>query len=127
MRRLFIGLVLAAMALLLVPLPASAAEYETFVGCDDLAENPVPSHECQLGDFPGAFFESDVETEYEICIEFPDTEELCLEEQEAEAGVLYVNSIISELEGDHLVTWYVEGVEVGSWAFRLNAPPLRPR
>jgi hypothetical protein len=126
MRRLSIGLVLAAMALLLVPLPASAAEYETFVGCDDLAENPIPSHECQLGDFPGAFFESDIETELEVCVEFPNAEVLCTEEEPAEAEVLYVVSIFSELEGDHLVTWYANGVEVGSWVFRMDPPPSPP-
>jgi hypothetical protein len=127
MKRLFMGMALAAGALLLIPLPASAAEYETFVGCDGFAEPPVPSHVCQLGDLPGAFFESDVETEYEVCVEFPDAEEFCTEEEEeAEAGVLYVNLIFSELTGDHLVTWYVEGTEVGSWEFRLDPPPPPP-
>lgn len=126
MKKLFLGLVLAATASLLIPLPANAAEYETFVGCDDFAENPVPSHECQVGDFPGAFFESDVNAEYEVCVEFPSATVFCLEEEFAEAGVLYVNTISSELEGNYLVSWYVEGVEVGSWAFRLNQPPPPP-
>jgi hypothetical protein len=126
MKKLFLGLVLAAVASLAIALPASAAEFETFVGCDDLAETPVPAHICQIGDFPGAYFESDVDAEYEVCIEFPDAVELCAEEQFAEAGVLYVNSITSNLEGEHLVTWYVEGVEVGSWTFRLDPPPPPP-
>jgi hypothetical protein len=50
----------------------------------------------------------------------------CTEEEFAEAGVLYVNSITSEQEGNHFVSWYVEGVEVGSWAFRLDPPPPPP-
>lgn len=123
---MFLGLLLAAAALLLLPLSASAAEYKTFVGCDDLSPNPIPSHECQIGDFPGAYFESDVETEFEICVEFPDAEILCLDEQLAEAGVLYINSITSEIEGDHFVSWFVEGVEIGSWGFRMNAPAPPP-
>lgn len=126
MKKLLLGFALLAAASLSIPMSASAAEYQTFVGCDDFAENPVPSHVCQLGDFPGAFFESDEETEYEVCVEFPDGEELCAEEQVAEAGVLYVNSIFSELEGTHLVSWYVGGVEIGSWAFRLDPPPPPP-
>jgi hypothetical protein len=126
MKRLILGLLLAAAMLFATPLSANAAEYETFVGCDDLDENPVPAHVCQIGDFPGAFFASDVDTEYEVCVEFPDGEEACSEENFAEAGFLYVNSIFSELEGDHLVTWYVEGAEIGSWLFRLDPPPPPP-
>lgn len=122
-RGLFLGLVVAAAALLFIPLQASAAEYETFVGCDDLAESPVPSHVCQIGDFPGAYFESDVDVEVQLCVEFPNAEELCTENEFAEGGVLYVTSIFSELEGNHLATWYVEGTEIGSWAFRLDPPP----
>lgn len=60
-----LGLALAAVALLSVPSIATAADYKTFVGCDDLAENPIPSHVCQVDDFPGAFFESDSEVEVE--------------------------------------------------------------
>lgn len=123
-KRLFLGLVVAATALLFVPLQASAAEYETFVGCDD--NTPTPSHVCQVGDPLGAYFESDADVEVEICVEFPNAQELCTEELFAEEGALYVLSIPNELEGDHLVTWYVGEVEVGSWAFRLDPPPPPP-
>jgi hypothetical protein len=126
MKKLFLSLLLAAAASMLIPLSANAAEYEAFVGCDDLAENPIPAHVCQVGDFPGAYFESDVETEYEICVEFPSGEEFCLGEEFAEAGVLYVNSITSEAAGTYFVSWYVEGAEVGSWSFRMDAPPPPP-
>lgn len=98
-----IALLATAVAVLLVPCSASAAEFETFVGCDDLAEPPVASHVCKLGDFPAAYFESDVDTEYEICVEFPDGEVLCAEEQLAEAEVLYLNSIGSDEAGTHNV------------------------
>jgi hypothetical protein len=125
MRKVFAGLVLAAAVSLSVPLSASAAEYETFVGCE-LAANAVPSHVCQLGDSLGAYFESDVDAEYEVCVEFPIEVVLCADEQLAEGGVLYVNEIFSELEGTHIVSWYVEGIEVGSWTFRLDPPPPPP-
>jgi hypothetical protein len=126
MKRVLLGIVVAAAASLVGPLSASAAEYSAFVGCDDLSSNPVPSHVCQVGDFPAAYFESDEETEYEVCVEFPQGAFLCAEEQEAEAGVLYLNSITSETPGLHTVWWYVEGVEVASWAFRLDPPPPPP-
>jgi hypothetical protein len=124
MKRLLLGLVVAFS--LLAPSPAGAAEYATFVGCDDLAETPTPSNVCMVDDFPAAYFEADVDTEYEICVEFPSGKTLCLEEQFAEAEVLYLNSITSEVPGNHVVTWYVEGVEIGSWTFRLDVPAPPP-
>jgi len=126
MRKLFPCLGIATVVLLAMPPSASAAEYETFVGCDDLAESPIPSHECQVGDFPGAFFESDVDTEVEVCVEFPTAAVFCSEEEPAEGGVLYVFSIFAEQEGNYLASWYVEGLEVGTWAFRLNTPAPPP-
>jgi hypothetical protein len=126
MTKVFASFVLAAAVLLSIPLSANAAEYDTFVGCDDLSENPVPSHACQLGDFPGAYFESDVDTEYEVCVEFPTEEVACTEEEPAEAGVLNVNSIFSDLAGEHFVFWFVEGTAVGFWDFRLDPPPPPP-
>lgn len=126
MERVLLCISLMAAALLSIPSSAAAAEYDTFVGCDDLSESPAPSHVCQIGDFPGAYFESDVDTEYDVCVEFPTEQVLCAEEQFAEAGVLFVNSITTELAGNHFVAWFVEGVEVGSWSFRMDAPPPPP-
>jgi hypothetical protein len=126
MKKLLLGIALAAIASFSIPLSASAAEYETFVGCDDLAANPIPSHVCQVGDFPGAFFAADTDTNVELCVEFPTKEFFCTEEEFAEAGILYVNSIISEAPGNYFATWFVEGVEIGSWAFRLDSPPPPP-
>jgi hypothetical protein len=109
------------------PSPAAAANYTTYVGCS-VSPFAAPSHVCQLGDSPGAFFESpETNVEYEVCVRFPEATTLCTEEpQEAVTGVLYVNEITSEIPGEHLVTWYVEGVEIASWSFRLDEPPLPP-
>jgi hypothetical protein len=126
MKRVFLGSVLAAAVYLLASVPASAAEVETFVGCNYLAGNPVPSHVCQSGDSPGAFFESDEETEFEVCVELPTTVVLCTDEFIAEAEVLYSVSLPNELTGNYLVSWYTKGVEIGSWAFRLDPPPPPP-
>jgi hypothetical protein len=125
-KRLIVGSLLAALLSLAVPMSANAAEYETFVGCDDLEEEPVPAHVCEVGDFLGAYFASEVEVEYEVCVELPTGEELCTEEELAEAEVLYVNTLLGELEGEYLFTWYVEGLPVGSWTVRLDPPPPAP-
>lgn len=127
MRRTF-GIALACTLGLICLLPATAlaAEYTTYVGCSPTA-SAAPSHVCQIGDEPGAFFESpEAEVEYEVCVTFPGEVELCAEEQLAEEGILYVNVITSEVPGDHLVTWYVEGIEVGAWTFRMESPPPPP-
>jgi hypothetical protein len=61
---------------------------------------------------------------YDVCVEFPVGEALRAEEQLADAGVLFVNSITTNSLGNHPVIWFVEDVEVGSWTFRMDAPPL---
>jgi hypothetical protein len=57
-------------------------------------------------------------------VTFPDAETLCSEEELAEAETLYVNEFTTSDPGNHLVTWYVEGVEVGSWSFRMEPKPV---
>jgi|GEM_PF-2521297 len=124
MRKIVLLLLLALAGALAVPQFAGAAEYDTFVDCDAFGEGEVsPSHTCEIGDIPGAYFEADVDTEYEVCVEFPNGEEICAEEQEAEGGFLYVNAIFSESEGTHFVSWYVEDIEVGSWELNMDSPP----
>jgi hypothetical protein len=59
-------------------------------------------------------------------VEFPNAEVFCAEEQIAEAGVLYENSITSEMEGLHLVSWFIGETEVGSFAFRMEPPKSPP-
>ncbi len=119
-KRLLLGALLAAIGSLAIPLSASAAEIETFVACNE--SSPIPSQVCKIGDSPGAFFESDEEVEYDVCVEFPVGETLCAEQQLADPGVLFVNSITTNSPGNHRVIWFVEGIEVGSWTFRMDAP-----
>jgi hypothetical protein len=114
----------------LVVAPASslgAAGYETYVACGTTAKS-MPSHTCLIGESPGAFFRSpEEEAEYEVCVNFPEGEELCTEvPQVAAAGTLYVNKITTTVPGIHLVTWYVEGVEVAAWTFAMDTPEPVP-
>jgi hypothetical protein len=121
-RPLLALLLLATGWLLATPASSSAANFVAYVGCSGFVE-AAPSHVCQVGDEPGAFFESDTEVEYDVCVEFPNTQEICLREELIEPETLFVNAITSNIPGTHLVTWFVEGAEVASWDFRMDAPP----
>jgi hypothetical protein len=128
--RRLLGQVLAAAALTVTwalpwPAPTPAAEgVTTYVGCG-LDQSATPSHACDLdhGDSFGAFIRSPTEVTYTVCVLFPTGNELCSREQHAAAGTLNVNRITSNLGGVHLVTWTIDGQQVGSWSFRL---PLQP-
>ncbi len=122
MKRLFLGAVFTLALALAIPAAASAAEYETYVGCGTSASTP-PAGTCLLGDTVGAFFETDEETEYEVCVEFPDGIEECAEEQEADAEVLYVNKLVPDEIGTYFFSWYVEAAEVGAATVRLDPRP----
>ncbi len=123
-RPLLAFLLLAAGWLLAAPASSLGANL-AYVGCSSNAD-AAPSHVCQLGDRPGAFFESDTEVEYEVCVRFPDGLEICSELEPADPDVLFVNEITSDLPGTHLVTWFVAGLEVASWDFRMDARPAPP-
>jgi hypothetical protein len=126
MKRLLRGSMLALVGLMAFAASAAAAEYTTYFGCG-LTNETAPSHTCQVGVTPGAFFESpEGDVEYDVCVEFPSGAYLCAEEQEANEGTLYVNKITSTTPGVHFVDWYVEGILVGTWGFELLAPPPPP-
>lgn len=128
MKRLFLGTALVAALALAIPAAASAAtKYDAFVGCNEGASDPVPSHVCTLADLPAAYFEADVETEYDVCLEFPDETIECAEGLPAEAEALYRDSLPTlTAPGDYEAFWEVEGVEVASWAFRMDPRPTPP-
>jgi hypothetical protein len=127
MKRLSLGVVLVAAIALSIPASASAAEYDTFVGCDDSAANPVPANVCEFDDFPAAYFESDEDTEYLPCLEFPNADFICLnEERQAEAGVLDAVSLPTEEPGTYFAVWFVGEEVVGEWEFHINQRPPPP-
>ena len=68
MKRLILGLVLAGLVALVIPAGASAVTYNVFVGCDETAEIPQPSHKCLTTDDMAAYFEASEGTEYEACL-----------------------------------------------------------
>jgi hypothetical protein len=110
------GAALLAMA----PASASAAAYSHYVACG-ITQNAKPAHLCQKARKKGAFFRSnDATVFYTVCVKFPKKEKpLCADKQEAVQGTLYVNKITSNIPGQHVVSWFVEGKKVGSFAFNV--------
>jgi len=107
-----------------VPATAGAAAYKHYVGCG-LSRNASPAHACPKKAKKGAFFESTKKAVYySVCVRFPSGKTLCANHQpqkEApEEGTLYVNKITSTIPGKHVVSWFVEGKKVGSWAFTVK-------
>jgi hypothetical protein len=102
------------------PATASAAAFEHYVGCG-VSKNAKPSHSCPKKAKKGAFFKSlNGTVSYTVCVKFPSGKNLCAQAQEAKEQTLYVNKITSTIVGRHVVSWYVKGQKVGSWAFRVT-------
>lgn len=109
-----LGLALLATA---VPAAADAAAYRHYVACG-LSQKAKPSHLCQKPRKKGAFFRSNrADVFYTVCVKFPTKKNLCAPKQEAVRGTLYVNRITTNIPGQHRVTWFVEGKQVGSFDF----------
>jgi hypothetical protein len=102
--------------------------YTVYGACGLLADSG-PSHLCHKGDSLGAFFRSEsTDVRYDVCVDFPLVEKrLCSTNQEAQAGVLYVNKITSGVEGKTTITWYVNSTQVGTWTFGLYRDPVVPK
>jgi len=104
-----------------VPATAGAAAYRHYVGCG-ISRNADPSHACPKGSKKGAFFKSTkANVMYTVCVKFPSGKNLCAQAQEAVKGTLYVNKITSTIPGRHVVSWFVKGKKVGSFAFRVKS------
>jgi hypothetical protein len=105
---------------MLMPAAAGAAAYEHYVGCG-VSKNAKRSHSCPKKAKKGAFFKSlNGTVTYTVCVKFPSGKNLCAQAQEAQEETLYVNKITSTIPGKHVVSWYVKGQKVGSWAFRVT-------
>lgn len=102
-----------------VPVSAGAVAYKHYVSCGT-AETAKPSHRCPKRGKKGAFFKSlKSDVSYSICVKFPTGKSICAKAQKAEAHVLYVNKITSNIPGEHWVTWFVHGKRVGSFDFKI--------
>jgi hypothetical protein len=120
---------LAAAGMLVVAITAVSADaqpvapnrYKHYAACG-LARDLPASHSCPKRGKKGAFFKSlDAHVMYKVCVKFPDGRRLCAGRQDAPRGELKINSIRSHMVGRHVVTWYVAGQQVGTFAFRIHA------
>lgn len=103
-----------------VPATAGAAAFEHYVACG-VSKKAKRSHSCPKKAKKGAFFKSlNGTVSYTVCVKFPSGKNLCAQAQEAKEETLYVNKITSTIVGRHVVSWYVKGQKVGSWAFRVT-------
>ncbi len=135
MKRLILGLALAGLIALAVPSSAPAANsyHGLFVGCDEAAEPPQPSHECLTTDHMAAYFEASEATKYEVCLYLKETIEPldCTAGEEADANTRYQNSLEIETPGDYEVVWFdlelePEDEEIGVWELTMSSPPPPP-
>jgi hypothetical protein len=113
--------VLLGTALLASAAPASAgaAAYKHYVACG-VSQSAKPAHKCPKKSKKGAFFKSlKGDVSYSVCVKFPTGKNICAKAQPATQGTLYVNKITSNIPGKHLVSWFVEGKRVGSFAFTI--------
>jgi hypothetical protein len=100
---------------------AQGDAFRHYVACG-LSQNAKPAHVCQKARKKGAFFRSNkVDVFYTVCVRFPTGKNLCAPEQEAVQGTLYVNKITSNIPGEHKVTWFVKGKQVGLFTFLVPA------
>lgn len=103
-----------------MPATAGAVAFKHYVACG-LSSKATPSHSCPKKAKKGAFFKSTVgDVSYSVCVKFPSGKNLCAQAQTAEKGTLYVNKITSTIPGKHVVSWFVKGKKVGSWAFEVT-------
>jgi hypothetical protein len=123
-----IGCALPGRGVAAAPEGSSDPAYTVYGACGVL-DDSAPSHLCHKGDPLGAFFRSEsTSIRYNVCVDFPaDEKRLCVKEQEAQAGVLYLNKITSNLVGKTTITWYVDSIQVGTWTFGLYPDPVVPK
>lgn len=113
---------LASAAPVLAKAPAKPPAYKHYVACG-LSKEAPPAHTCQAERDKGAFFRSNKrDVFYTVCVKFPTKKNLCAPKQEAVKGTLYVNKITSNIPGNHRVSWFVKGKQVGVFNFFVPAP-----
>jgi hypothetical protein len=114
------GLLAGALLATAAPAMADAAAFRHYVACG-VSQNAKPAHKCPKKSKKGAFFKSlKADVSYSVCVKFPTKKNICAKAQPATQGTLYVNKITSNIPGEHRVTWYVEGKQVGSFAFQVT-------
>jgi len=92
-------------------------QIRTYVACG-LSRYAQPARECAHRSKIGAFLRSSQPITYSVCVKPPARRSLCAKNQQAEAGVLYVNRITTSVVGWHRVTWFADGRRIVHWFWR---------
>jgi hypothetical protein len=120
LKTLRVGLLAGALLATAAPATADAAAFRHYVACG-VSQNAKPAHKCPKKSKKGAFFKSlKADVSYSVCVKFPTKKNICAKAQPATQGTLYVNKITSNIPGQHRVTWFVEGKQVGTFAFQVT-------
>lgn len=103
------------------PPPEPPAETQpqirAYVACG-LSRYAKPARECAHRSKVGAFLRSSQPVTYSVCVKPPAKRILCVKNQQAEAGTLYVNRITTSAVGWHKVTWFTDGRRIVRWLWR---------
>ncbi len=95
--------------LLTSPAPAPPVPtFRTYLACS-VSARAAPASSCARRQKKGAFFRASQAVRYSLCVRYPTGKEICARNQQAEAGVTYVNKITSGVLGSHRVRWRVGG------------------
>jgi hypothetical protein len=88
------------------------------VACSHGKHAPA-AHKCTKGSKVGAFFKSQVDVRFTLCVKFPGGPRLCAHDQSAKAGKTKVNPVTTDKLGRHKLTWKLPGRKIVRY-FRLT-------
>lgn len=105
-----------------IPIPPElepeSPHLRVYVACG-LSRYARPARECSHRGRVGTFLRANRAVSYTVCVTFPTRRRLCTPEEHAEAGVLYVNKVTTNMVGRHKVVWTVEGLRLVRFFWRL--------
>jgi Excalibur calcium-binding domain len=99
--------------------PPPAATFRTYLACS-VSVRAASASSCARRQKKGAFFRASQAVRYSVCVRYPTGREICARNQQAEAGVTYVNKITSGTPGSHRVRWRVDGRIVATRYLRVR-------
>jgi len=129
-------LVLASLVVLPVLAPADGLpsgsgdpDYLVYGGCGTDIDTP-PAHLCHRGDRVGAFFRSNAaDVTYDVCVDHRRNGHGggCAYAQAASKGVLYVNDLNAGIPELTVISWRINGGEIGRWQLDVYPDPVVPK
>jgi hypothetical protein len=132
-KRLWVGALLLLVSLATLPviapadgLPSGSGDpnYLVYGGCGTDIDTP-PAHLCHKGDRIGAFFRSNAaDVTYDVCVRHRRHGGGCAYGQAASKGVLYVSNLSVGVPEPTVISWKVNGGEIGTWLLDVYPDPV---